>query len=111
MIENSPIDEPALCQRLPVSAVFGIKAGPGLEWPRLWMLQHRELARLMSARIAAHGAGAVLAERGHAGRTWKESLKSGQGAAVGRAVSVIVKGAISALIAVVLTLSVLIDGF
>lgn len=68
------------------------------------------LGTILGAVIGA-GAGAVLAERGHAGRTWKESLKSGQGAAVGRAVSVVVKGAISALIAVVLTLSVLIEGF
>ncbi|MFG0306205.1 MAG: DUF456 domain-containing protein [Phycisphaerales bacterium JB040] len=68
------------------------------------------LGTILGAVIGA-GVGAVLAERGHAGRTWGDSFRSGQGAAMGRAISVVVKGAISALIALVLTLSVLIEGF
>ncbi len=44
-----------------MTAVFGLKAGRGLDWPRLWLLQHRELARLRGPRIAGHVAGALLA--------------------------------------------------
>ena len=58
--ESRFIDETTLRRRLPLSAVLGLRPGPDLDWPRLWMLQHRELARLMKARIAAHGAGALL---------------------------------------------------
>ena len=61
MSENSALEDPALRQRLPLAAVFGIKARPGLDWPRLWLLQHRELARLRVPRIAGHSAGALLA--------------------------------------------------
>jgi len=59
--DNTALEDPALRQRLPVTAVFGLKAGPGLDWPRLWLLQHRELARLRGPRIAGHVAGALLA--------------------------------------------------
>ncbi|MBB3033262.1 putative bifunctional diguanylate cyclase/phosphodiesterase [Alteriqipengyuania lutimaris] len=61
MTESATFDETTLRRRLPLTAVLGFRPGPDLDWPRLWMLQHRELARLMGARIAAHGAGAVLA--------------------------------------------------
>ena len=60
MIENAPIDERTLRQTLPATAVLGLAKGPDLDWPRLWMLQHRELARLRPARVACHGAGAAL---------------------------------------------------
>lgn len=60
MTERGAIDEQTMRQRLPVAAVLGIKAGPDFDWPRLWLLQHRELARQAPARIAAHMAGAVL---------------------------------------------------
>lgn len=52
--------------------------------------------------VAGAGAGAALAERGHAGRTWKESYRSGQGAAVGRVVSIFVKGGFSVVVATLL---------
>ncbi|MFT5425037.1 MAG: hypothetical protein ACI89L_002844 [Phycisphaerales bacterium] len=61
--------------------------------------------------VLGAGLGAVTTERGVAQRTWKESVKSGSGAAAGRAFSVIAKGAVAAVIAVVLTLAVLIPGF
>lgn len=44
-----------------MTAVFGLKAGPGLDWPRLWLLQHRELARLRIPRLVGHTTGALLA--------------------------------------------------
>ena len=44
-----------------MTAVLGLKAGPGLDWPRLWLLQHRELARLRIPRIVSHSTGALLA--------------------------------------------------
>ncbi|MEM7754019.1 MAG: DUF456 domain-containing protein [Planctomycetota bacterium] len=49
--------------------------------------------------IAGAGLGAMLAERGHAKRSWGESYRSGQGAAVGRAVSIVIKGAFSVAVA------------
>ena len=52
--------------------------------------------------VAGAGLGAMLAERGHAKRSWKDSYRSGQGAAVGRAVSIFVKGAFSVAVAVAL---------
>tara|TARA_B100000029_G_scaffold19785_3_gene19965 strand:+ start:8683 stop:11040 length:2358 start_codon:yes stop_codon:yes gene_type:complete len=61
VIDNAPIDERTLRQKLPVKAVLGFAPGPDLNWPRLWMLQHRELARLMVPRIACHAVGALLA--------------------------------------------------
>ncbi|MEZ6317271.1 MAG: DUF456 domain-containing protein [Phycisphaerales bacterium] len=48
------------------------------------------------------GRGAGVAERGIAKRTWGESWKSGHGAAVGRLASVVVKGVLSALVAILL---------
>ncbi len=59
--ENTALEDPTLRQRLPVTAVFGLKAGPSLDWPRLWLLQHRELARLRIPRLVSHSAGATLA--------------------------------------------------
>jgi uncharacterized protein YqgC (DUF456 family) len=41
--------------------------------------------------IVGAGLGASIAERGIAKRTWGESLRSGRGAAVGRALSTVVK--------------------
>ncbi|MBD60071.1 MAG: diguanylate cyclase [Citromicrobium sp.] len=61
MIENAATPERTLPQRLPVAAVLGFRPGPDYDWPRLWLLQHRELARLMVPRVAAHTAGALLA--------------------------------------------------
>jgi len=61
VIDNTTIDERTLRRKLPVSAVLGLTEGPDLDWPRLWLLQHRELARLRTPRIACHGTGAALA--------------------------------------------------
>ena len=52
--------------------------------------------------VAGAGLGAMIAERGHAGRTWRESYASGQGAAIGRVVSIFVKGGFSLVIATLL---------
>jgi uncharacterized protein YqgC (DUF456 family) len=52
--------------------------------------------------IAGAGVGAVVAERGVAGRGWDESWKSGKGAAVGRAMSTVIKTAFAAAAAGVL---------
>tara|TARA_B100001179_G_C18597802_1_gene408162 strand:- start:243 stop:2603 length:2361 start_codon:yes stop_codon:yes gene_type:complete len=54
-------DTSLLQQKLPALSVFGLRAGPDHDWSRLWLLQHRELARLMIPRIAGHAAGALLA--------------------------------------------------
>ena len=61
MIDLTDLDEQALRRRLPVAAVFGLREGPEFDWPRLWLLQHRELARQAPVRIAGHFAGGVLA--------------------------------------------------
>ncbi|MEM7622420.1 MAG: DUF456 domain-containing protein [Planctomycetota bacterium] len=58
--------------------------------------------------VVGAGAGAMIAERGVAQRTWKESLTSGQGAATGRAVSILIKGGFAIAVALVLTAGVLI---
>ncbi|MEM1184548.1 MAG: DUF456 domain-containing protein [Planctomycetota bacterium] len=52
--------------------------------------------------IAGAWGGAVIAERGHAGRSWKESITAGHGAAVGRALSTVVKGGFAVVVAIVL---------
>lgn len=54
---------------------------------------------------AVAGAGLVtgLTERGVAGRTWRESAKSGTGAAAGRAAAVFVKGSLAVVQASVVT--------
>lgn len=69
------------------------------------------IAGTIIGAVVGAGVGAITTERGIAQRTWKESLKSGQGAAIGRAFSVVAKGAVAGVIAVVLTLAVLIPGF
>ena len=48
------------------------------------------------------GVGAVIAERGIAKRPWGESFRSGKGAAVGRALSTIIKGGFAVVAALVL---------
>ncbi|MEQ8769193.1 MAG: DUF456 domain-containing protein [Phycisphaerales bacterium] len=49
--------------------------------------------------VAGAGLGASLAERGVAQRTWGESYRSGRGAAIGRAWSIVIKGAIAGVMA------------
>lgn len=61
--------------------------------------------------VVGAGVGALVIERGVSKRTWGDSVKSGSGAAVGRALSVVIKGAIAVVLAVVLTLSVVLPGF
>ena len=52
--------------------------------------------------IAGAGVGAVVAERGIAKRSWDESIRSGKGAAVGRALSTVIKGGFAVVAAGVL---------
>jgi uncharacterized protein YqgC (DUF456 family) len=54
--------------------------------------------------IAGAGVGAVVAERGLAERTWRDSLRSGRGAATGRAVSMVLKTAMGVVVASLLTI-------
>jgi hypothetical protein len=53
--------------------------------------------------IAGAFAGAALAERGVAQRPWGESMKSGQGAAVGRLLSSVIKSLFALVVALMLT--------
>lgn len=59
------------------------------------------IGTIVGATIGA-GAGALVAERGHGGRPWKESFTVGKGAAVGRLLSVVVKTAVAAVLCIVL---------
>ena len=68
------------------------------------------LGPIIGAVVGA-GVGALIAERGVARRSWGESAKSGGGAAVGRALSVVVKGSIAVVLAIVLTISAIVPGF
>ena len=52
--------------------------------------------------VVGAGGGAVIAERGIAKRPWGESFRSGKGAAVGRALSTIIKGGFAVVAALVL---------
>lgn len=53
--------------------------------------------------IVGAGIGAVAAERGVAKRGWTDSWRSGRGAAAGRAVSMVLKTGIGAVVAIMLT--------
>lgn len=53
--------------------------------------------------VVGAGLGALFAERGIAKRTWTESWRSGRGAAHGRAMSIVFKTGIAAVVAVMLT--------
>lgn len=55
--------------------------------------------------IVGAGVGAALAERRWAKRTWDESLRSARGAATGRALSIVAKGAVAIALAAELTLA------
>lgn len=57
--------------------------------------------------IIGAGAGAVLGERGVSKRTWADSFRSGQGAAVGRALATVIKTGF----AVVVALMLIVDSF
>jgi hypothetical protein len=52
------------------------------------------------------GVGALLAERGAEGKSWTDSTRVGTGAALGRLLATILKGACAAIMALVLTLAV-----
>lgn len=64
------------------------------------------LGSLIGAVLGAFG-GAALAERGVAKRPWGESVKSGQGAAVGRLLSSVIKTGF----AIVVALTLVVDAF
>jgi len=57
--------------------------------------------------VAGAGLGAVVAERGLKGRTWQDSAKAGQGAAVGRLVATALKTLLALVIALVLSVAVI----
>ncbi len=61
--------------------------------------------------VVGAGVGALIVERGVAGRTWRQSAAAGHGAATGRLVATIAKGAIALVMAIILTLAVFIRGF
>ncbi len=52
--------------------------------------------------VVGAGVGAIVGERGHAQRPWKDSMRVGGGAAAGRLASVVLKGGIAAVLALVL---------
>ncbi len=54
--------------------------------------------------VAGAGLGALVLERGIGQKSWGEATKIGQGAAVGRALSVLMKAAVAAAIGVSLTI-------
>lgn len=58
--------------------------------------------------VLGAGVGALALERGIAQRSWAEAARIGQGAAVGRAVSVVIKSAATVAIGVSLTIDALI---
>lgn len=68
------------------------------------------IGSILGAVVGA-GVGALVAERGIAKRTWGDSARSGGGAAVGRALSVVLKGSVAAVLAFVLIVSALVPGF
>lgn len=58
--------------------------------------------------VLGAGLGALVLERGIAQRSWEQAARIGQGAAVGRAVSLLVKTALTAVIGISLTIDALI---
>jgi uncharacterized protein YqgC (DUF456 family) len=57
--------------------------------------------------VAGAGLGAVIAERGFKGRSWGDSAKAGQGAAIGRLVATALKTLLALVMALVLSIAVL----
>ena len=55
--------------------------------------------------IVGAGLGAALGERGMASRTWSESFRVAKGAAVGRALSIVLKGLLALVIGIVLSVA------
>jgi uncharacterized protein YqgC (DUF456 family) len=56
--------------------------------------------------VLGAGLGALVAERGIAGRSWSQSYRIGQGAAVGRFAAMIVKTAVAAAVGLALFIAV-----
>lgn len=63
----------------------------------------------IAGAVIGAGAGAITGERGIAGKTWQASMKSGAGAARGRAVALIVKTSVAAVIGLVLAVAAVVD--
>ncbi|MBO6512591.1 MAG: DUF456 domain-containing protein [Phycisphaerales bacterium] len=61
--------------------------------------------------VLGAGAGAFIAERGVAKRTFKDSVRSGSGAAVGRLISMVIKLMLAGAAAAVLVVMVIVNGF
>lgn len=59
--------------------------------------------------VLGAGAGAFVAERGVAQRTWGDAFRSGKGAAIGRALSTVIKAGFAAVAAVVLTVDAFVN--
>lgn len=55
--------------------------------------------------VIGAAAGAFIAERGVSGRTWKEARSIAAGAAIGRALSTVIKGAIAVVMGVLVTVA------
>lgn len=60
------------------------------------------LGSIIGAVLGA-GVGALAAERGVARRTWGDSYRSGRGAVTGRALSIVIKTGVAAVVAVLMT--------
>lgn len=64
------------------------------------------VAGTIAGGVIGAAAGAVAAERGLAKRTWGDSCRIGQGAAVGRLIATIAKLGVTAAVGILLTLAV-----
>jgi uncharacterized protein len=56
--------------------------------------------------VLGAGLGALIAERGLKGRSWQDSAKAGQGAAIGRLIATALKTVLAVVIALVLSIAV-----
>jgi uncharacterized protein len=65
------------------------------------------VAGTIAGGVLGAGAGALLAERGISKRTWGQSCRIGQGAAVGRLIATIAKLGITAAVGILLCLAIL----
>jgi uncharacterized protein len=63
----------------------------------------------IAGAVLGAGAGAMIAERGLADKSWKDSAKVGGGAAIGRLIATALKSAAAVAIAVTLCVAVFVD--
>lgn len=86
-------------------AILGSLLGALLGAPFLF-----PIGSIAGAAVGA-GVGTLVAERGIAGKSWRDSARAGGGAAAGRLVAIVLKTGIAAGIALALAASVLVPGF